>query len=186
MPKVTADEQWVSEIRRGSQAAIEEYDARFGRVFFGYFLHRTKNERDAEEMSRDLLDRGAMTWKRDGGRNLENWLWFLARRLLVDYYRVHARETSLDELLEGAGEIPKQLQVPSQDGAEDKSANSPIAPLRAAVGKLPDSVRKVIELQLLDLSDEEIARLTNKKPSSVRVYRMRAIHALRKSLGLEE
>jgi RNA polymerase sigma-70 factor (ECF subfamily) len=102
------------------------------------------------------------------------WFYAIARHVRLDHYRkairTRAREQRLEEMADGAAEIP----------GESRSADD----LEALLASLPESQREVITmLKVVGMSLEEVARATSSSVGSVKQKAHRAYEKLREKMG---
>lgn len=108
---------------------------------------------------------------RDTGAPFVSWLYGIARHVVADTRRRAARESR--------GALPEDAAAPP-DRADERMA------LAAALAKLPERQRQVIELKFLaGLSNEEVARAMGKTPGAINAQQWRGLEALRRLMGSE-
>jgi len=129
---------------------------------------RAQRARDAE----DLLGEVFLQVTRDlprfrGDRHaLRRWVFTIARHRLVDHSRRRARRPQ-----ESDGELP---DIPARPAAETLDPE-----LVDALARLTDDQREVIVLRFVaDLSIDEVARITRRKPGTIKALQHRALSAL--------
>jgi RNA polymerase sigma-70 factor (ECF subfamily) len=104
------------------------------------------------------------------GGYFAGWLFRIAQHTVTDTYR---RRPSLP--LVAAQQIVDPEPMPEQRAI----AQGEIHALRAALQTLPTDQRAVLELQLADLSTQEIAQALDRSANAVRIIRYRAFQRLR-------
>ena len=103
-------------------------------------------------------------------------LFTIARRLVIDRYRVKGRTTSLDALSESFGFDPPDLALGAENEAEGARALTLIA-------RLPEPYRDVLELRFVEgLEPREIAEIIGENANAVTVRIHRGIAKLREIL----
>ena len=102
------------------------------------------------------------------------WLFRIAQHTVTDVYRARRPLQTIDEVnsVMDATPLPEQSAI----------AQSDLETLRAALQLLPVDQRMVVELQLADLSTQEIADILGKSANAIRIIRYRAFQHLRSVL----
>lgn len=126
----------------------------------------------AEDLVQDSLVKLAGAWgrvRREG--NPLGYARVVMFRTFVSRWRVLRRQPVLEEFSDMAGAQDEFAAVDARDA------------LRRAMVSLPRLQRAVLVLGYLDdLTDEEIARVLDRRPATIRSLRHRALHALRSQL----
>lgn len=137
---------------------------------YAYVL--TGNIHAGEDLVQDTLVKLAGAWgrvRRDG--NPLGYARAVMFRTFVSRWRVLRRQPRFESYQEGPGEKDQYADVDTRDA------------LRRAVASLPRLQRAVLVLGYLDdLTDDEIARLLERRPATIRSLRHRALQALRSQL----
>ena len=144
-----------------------------------YFLLRTGNREDAEDLTSQLFEQAfrALPRFRTGDGSVRSWLFTIAHNLTVSYYRSFRSTDQIDSI------ALQDRARPLEDGAiqEDDLLN-----LRKALATLTVDQRQVIELRLAGLSGSEISKALGKSHAAVRMLQQRAIQSLRGTLTRPE
>jgi RNA polymerase sigma-70 factor (ECF subfamily) len=126
----------------------------------------------------DILGEVFLQVARDIGRfkgdddDVRRWVFAIARNRLIDSRRRLARRPQLDE-----GEVPDLPAAPTGEALDGE--------VIAALAQLTAEQREVVVLRFVaDLSIEEVARLTKRKPGAVKALQHRGISQLARILGV--
>ncbi len=125
----------------GDESALEEVYDRYSALLFGLAVRVTRDRAVAEDITQEVL---VTFWERplayDPGRGtLRAWLATIAHRRSVDHVRSEERRK--------VSVVGPRLVGPEPAGVdEDVVAADEVARVRAAVARLPDGLRQVIEL----------------------------------------
>jgi len=144
-------------------------------------LGLTRNAAEASDLVQDALERALREWGRfTPGTNARAWVTAILSRLFIDGWRRRRRRPALVGLddMDLAGPSP-------QDGARDAAPwdNVSDADLERAVAQLPDPLRHVFQLNVVDhLSYGDISAALNIPVNTVGTRLMRARRRLRITL----
>jgi RNA polymerase sigma-70 factor (ECF subfamily) len=105
------------------------------------------------------------------------WLFAIARNVVTDGYR-NRRPTAP---LAAAAGVPDGRPSPEEEAIAGERRRA----LRAALERLPEEQRAVVELRLAGLSAAEIGAVLGKRPGAVDAAQFRAVRRLRALLGVE-
>lgn len=82
------DRQILENIKAGNIEYLDELQQHFGRKIFNYFLKSTLHQADSEDLLQEFYER---VWKYrktfKSGYSVENWLFKIARNMLMRYYQ---------------------------------------------------------------------------------------------------
>jgi len=116
-------------------------------------------------------------FKRDG--QLKAWLYAVCRNRTIDLIRKNGRLSSVEsaqlDLSEG-GSVDPRLDAERREWFSE---------LRMRIDQLPAVDREIIDLWSHGLKHQEIAEITDKKASTVRVQLHRLIKSLKREMGVE-
>ena len=158
-----------------SWGQFEDMFARTRAPVLGYLLRRTVDAADAADLLAEVY---LIAWRRrddvPAGDQARLWLYGVARRVLANHHRRQLTQRRLTDRLAA------QLTAALDEWGDQRSE---AAAVRAAVAKLPDDDREVIELAAYEgLSPTQIALVTGRSPGAVRVRLHRARRQLRVAL----
>jgi RNA polymerase sigma-70 factor (ECF subfamily) len=105
------------------------------------------------------------------GGYFAGWLFRIAQHTVTDTYRERRPNLPID----AAGDVRDPAAPPEHHAVVESELDQ----LRAALAKLPDDQRAVLDLQLADLTTAEIAEILGRSPNAVRIARYRALQRLR-------
>ncbi len=158
----------------------EIYDSYVEQVYRFIFL-KTGSKDEAEDITSKTFMRVWETVKREnpetGMRNPRAYTYRIARNLLVDYYRSKREgNVSTDDVV---------IKDESMRADERAELNSEMEQVRNALSNLNEDYQDIIIWYYLnELSIQEIADITGKSETNVRVTAHRAISALKKEMGV--
>jgi RNA polymerase sigma-70 factor (ECF subfamily) len=149
---------------------------RYAHRVISYFLLRTGNREDAEDLTSQVFVRAfeALPRFKTGQGTVRSWLFAIAHNLAVSHYRSHRRTHPIDrlDLLDGAPLL------------EDSAVlGDDLRRLRAALATLTDEQRLVVEFRLAGLSGIEISKAAGKSHAAVKMLQHRALDHLRLALA---
>jgi RNA polymerase sigma-70 factor (ECF subfamily) len=154
-------------------------------TLFAYFLGRTADREQALDLLQELF---ARLWRSlDSFESLPSdrrpvWLFSIARNLVVDHYRARATRQRAQAQL-GQQRPIDWTAAPEPAAVEGEQA----AALHAAIGRLPDELRVVLVLSVLDgRTSAEIGTLLGRPPGTVRYQLAEARQRLANDLRLKE
>ena len=145
-------------------------------------IYRTvQNRAEAQDLTQEVFLRAVRSFNRyeDRGDGLHALLVTVALNLLRDRWRQRRpAAANVDSLPFLATREPGPEQI-ALDDLDD-------AALQAALGRLPDEQRRVIQLRVIDgRSSQEVAELLGRNAASIRQIQRRALLELRESLRTE-
>ena len=172
------------------EAFAEIYDFYVVRIFRFVYL-KTSSKETAEDLTSEVF---LKCWKHIKTRvekneeeiiqesRLGSFLYKIARNLVIDFYRKKQIPT-----IEIDDKLKNKIKDQKQDILSEISAKQELEKLKVALSKLKDEYREIIILRHVeDLSTKEIAEITGRTDSSVRVLLHRAVKALEKAMGDEK
>ena len=136
--------------------------------------------RDAEDVAADAwLDVARSLATFEGGENdFTAWVFTIARRRLIDHRRRVGRRA------ESADEAIAEMAAPGDAASAALEGRLGDEAARRMVACLPDEQADIVLLRVVaGLSVEEVARLTGRRPGTVRVLQHRALKRLAREIG---
>ncbi|MEK7276805.1 MAG: sigma-70 family RNA polymerase sigma factor, partial [Chloroflexota bacterium] len=104
------------------------------------------------------------------------WLFRIARGKLIDHYRRSARRPVAD--------LTDSLPADEPDPGDSVQTNETWRELQAALAKLTDEQRDVIQFRFIeDWSLEETARVMNKSVNAIKALQHRALNTLHRHMA---
>lgn len=162
------DEKWVEHL-------IDVYSSGLLR----YLKSHTRSSEDAEDILQDVfLSVYEHCADFDESRcNEQAWLYIIAKRKLVDYYRRYKLNDSLDEM--------EDYQLPGDNSmAEATNLMAARQAVAVALNKLDARSRQIVVMRFFDgLSSDEIADRLDLTPQNVRTIQSRALDVMEKEIG---
>jgi len=159
-----------------AEAYGEIYD-RYATRIYRFIFFKVGNQADAEDITSEAFLK-AWQYIKEGQsiRNLNAFLYSVARNLVIDHYRFQARKHEFEEGI--ITDIPAGVNLADKaDIRQDKET------ILHALKSLKNEYCEVIVLRFFDdLSIGEIAQVINKSQNNTRVLVHRALGALKKSL----
>lgn len=175
------DEQAMERLARGDLGALEELHQRYARPIYSLAIRILGDERDAEEVLQDVLERAwrhAPSFDRQRGR-VATWLLSMTHHVAIDVLRKRQRrpQAADSETAEKAGRL---LADPAPDAADQALHNEQAELIRAALRELPEAQKKAIELAYFkELSHLEIAALLGDPLGTVKTRIRRGMERLK-------
>lgn len=171
----------VDAIRNGDNRAWVKLVEEVGPRLAGFATARGVSE--PEDFTQEVLLAVATRIPSFDGddRSFRSWVFSIAYRRAMDHHRVRYRQPELVPLVTDfypdAGETPESLALAQTDSAAALAALDVLKPLE----------RDIVTLRVLgELSAEEVARVVEKRPGTVRVIQSRALAKMRTHLEEEQ
>ncbi len=169
------DEGLVAHADRHAALSIL-YD-RYTPAILHYCRLRIGNLHDAEDTTASILLKAFAGFPPDQRSTFRAWLFTIAHHSVVDFYRRSARAPATGNL-NAADHVADNSPTPE----EHILRHDDEATLRAAMAKLNDDQRQVIELRLAGLKGAEIASVIGRSHNAVKMLQHRALQRLRAEL----
>lgn len=150
----------------------ELYDRHHPQIF-RYAYARTGSRDTADEVAAQVFSEAISSIHRyrDRGRPILAWLYTIARNTVSKHVRARRKES------------PDQFDEPSADPIEERLESMVLAD---ALQRLTDDQREVVALRFFaGYSTQEIAAAMGKREGAVYSLEVRAIGALRRTLGID-
>ena len=149
---------------------------RYAHRVISYFLLRTGNREDAEDLTSQLFVRAfeALPRFKTGQGTVRSWLFAIAHNLAVSHYRKRHDIRPIDsvDLLDNAPPLEERAVLGDE-----------LIRLRQALSTLTKEQRLVIELRLAGLSGVEISKAAGKSHAAIKMLQHRALEQLRLALA---
>jgi RNA polymerase sigma-70 factor (ECF subfamily) len=179
------DLELLEHISNQDRDALETLYERYGRRVFSLAVRILSDSVSAEEVTQDVFmsvwRRGATYVSKKG--KFTTWLFSIAHNRTIDDLRKRRRDRSRNN-----DDIDDHLNLESSDvsPADATVAQSEYAKIRAAMEKLPDEQKNVVELSYFKgLTQTEIADKTGQPLGTVKTRMRLALKKLRKALSAE-
>lgn len=147
---------------------------------YNFVFYRTGRDHAlAEDLTSEIFMKALEKYEtyHTSGGSFSSWIFTIARNHVIDRYRTHREQVSIDALA-------NVLPAPSRDIQQDIDNSTMTKRVMAAIDQLPPQHREVIVLKFIsELETEEIARVLDKKPGAIRVALHRALQALKHTLN---
>ncbi len=177
--KSPSDEELMSAFVGGDHAAFRVLFDRYAPMLMRMARRRLSSDEEAREVVQQTffqLNKARNDFRQ--GEKLRPWVVTITMNLIREHYRRRGRrkESTLDAAIHTVGVQPKDRLEQAEREAQ----------LRAAIARLPDSQRTVVELHWLsELPFAEVARIVGAKEGAVRVRAHRAYKRLKELLERE-
>ena len=149
------------------------YEA-YARAVLRYCQLRIADPHEAEDAAALIFTRAFGAWPPDDLDKARPWLFTIAHNVVANHYRQQAAH-GYHRPLDAALELRDPAATPLQQTLEQERR----AELRAAITRLSDDQRDVVELRLAGLTGPEIAASLGKSHAAVKMLQLRAVQKLR-------
>ena len=179
----------LSRIREDAPGAFDEFVTRFGGRIYAFGMKFCGEREDAKDVLQDTLLQAYRSLRQlEHAEAMTSWLYRVAANACLMKRRKGKfepeREISLEELLPGAGAVPRiQIPDPAALPHDDAVRAETKARVQKAIGDLPPAYRSVLVMRDLEqLSTQEVADALLLEISAVKMRLHRARLMVRKSL----
>jgi RNA polymerase sigma-70 factor (ECF subfamily) len=179
------DLELLAHIGNKDREALASLYDRYGRRVFALAVRVLNDPVSSEEVTQDVFmsvwRRGATYTSKKG--KFTTWLFSIAHNRTIDELRKRRRDRSRQN-----DDIDDHLNIKSDDTspADAAVAQSEYAKIRAALEKLPEEQKNVVELSYFKgLTQTEIAEKTGQPLGTVKTRMRLALKKLRKTLSAE-
>lgn len=145
-------------------------------AIYTYIFYRVNDTQTAEDLTADVFVRMVTAIDRyhDKRPTILPWLYTIARNLLTDHYRKHAKQPTLVEINES---MKADIRSPEQDVTLQMGAEC----LKKALQHLTEEQQQVVIGKFIEgRSNHEVASLTGRTEGAVKSLQHRALAALRR------
>ena len=159
------------------EKVYEEYFSKIYNFMFYKVLNKEISEDLTSEFFIKLLTK--LNTFDESKANLNTWLYTVAQNSVIDYFRGHKIEMSVDDQ-DNPIELPVDYELEKNIiESEDRKA------LYEALTKVEDRTRKLLSLKyFLDMSNKEISSVTGINESTVSTICLRGIEKIKKHLHI--
>ncbi len=154
------------------------YDIYVDKIYrFVYF--KVNSEDDAKDLTSEVFLKTWQYIKADKAiKNLNAFIYMVARNCVIDFYRARSRKTENEEIISET-----HFNIAEDSLLLKKMNDSEVAAVLVALSALKEEYREAIILHYLDeLSVKEMSHILEKSPGAVRVLLYRALNALKSAV----
>lgn len=172
----------INRIKRGDEAAMEEFVRRYYRRIADYCRYHSLSADEAENAAQDTFVKFFSSVSSYGHRGKAlNYLYRIAGNVCIDAGRKAARENAArEELMKEAHDAPGGVPFGKSDVMETADIRMDV---ERALGKLPEELRETVVLFYFeDMKIKDIAEATDAGTSLVKYRLKRAKELLREEL----
>lgn len=170
----------VQEAKDGNSTAFSTLYEHYLTPIFRFVYFRVRTHEDAEDLTQHIFLKAwsALPEFKHQGKYFSAWLYRIARNTTIDYWR-KKKEISLDP---GAAAFLNQRdESPRPDTVAENKEDADL--FRKALHVLNEDQQTILTLKFIeDLSNKEIALITDKTEGAIRQIQSRALRALRQHL----
>lgn len=168
-------DDFAQRLVEGDEQAYTELYERYAEPMYRYIYFRIGSEVHAEDLMQEMfvkfVDIATRTKKKP--KNINAYLYQIARNLIVDHYREHTRQD-----IEIEAVVDDSMQISGQE-----ETHVEVQFLTEAIKEMKPLWQEIIILKHVEgLSHEEIAEALGKSPTYIRVNLHRAVTQLKKKL----
>jgi RNA polymerase sigma-70 factor (ECF subfamily) len=184
-----SDEILMTQVARGSGAALEALYDRYASTVLGISLKVAGDQALAEDVLQETFWRvwkSAATYQPQRG-TFVSWLFRIARNLAIDAYRRRNVRPQAMPAADGSELVLDQTPDPDVDVAEQAQSILKNRQVRNALASLPGVQRQVIEMAYFyGMTRQEIAEATGEALGTIHTRARLALQKLREELSREE
>lgn len=151
------------------------YDLYIDRIYrFVYF--KVNSEDDAKDLTSEVFLKTWQYIKEDKKiKNLNAFVYMVARNCVIDFYRVKSRKNENEEFIN-----ENHLNLAEDSLLLKKIKDSEVSTVLKALATLKEEYREAITLHYLDeLSVKEMSQILDKSPGTIRVMLYRSLNSLK-------
>ena len=172
------EEKLIKDAVRGRASAFGSLYDYYQPKIYRFVLVKVSRREEAEDLTHQVFLNAWQNVRRyeDLGFPFSSWLYRIARNLVVDFYRSHRNETSLEKI------DPEYFVVEavSQFDIADKME---VEKVKSAIKLLKPEHQDVIMMRFVeDLPIKEVASALDKTEGAIKIIQHRAINELRNAL----
>lgn len=169
-------------IKQDPEAYGQFYDLYVAKIY-RFIFFKVNSASDAQDLTSETFLR-LWQYLKEGKeiKNLNSFVYTIARNLVIDFYRRRAKHEQESIDLEEIHQIPDKT-----DFLHQQEVDAQLQGVLRGLDKLKDEYREVIVLRFLnELSIGEVSSVINKSGGSVRVLLHRALKALKESINEQQ
>ncbi len=178
----------LARARTLDQSAVSLLYRRFLPVVYRYVLARVGDVHHAEDITSDTffsMIEGIRGTRAQDELGFAAWVLGIARNKVALHFRRQRTRAELQH------DIPEDAQpqtyADEDDPLEIITAREGLGVIAEALNRLTEEQRAVVLYRcVLDYSTEDVARLLDKQPGTIRALQFRALHSLARHLGMTE
>ena len=189
VPERLSDEILVTQVARGSSAALEALYDRYASAVLGILLKVIGDQSLAEDVLQETFWRvwkSAATYQSQRG-TFTSWLFRIARNLAIDAYRRRNVRPQAFHSADSNDPIVDETPDPDTDVVEQTQSILKNRQIRNALASLPQVQRQVIEMAYFyGMTRQEIAEATGEALGTIHTRARLALQKLHEELDREE
>lgn len=167
--------QLAKKARLGDQEAFSILYNEYIKKIYDFLYFKTFSKELAEDLTSQVFLKALKSISRFSSDNFSAWIYTIARNTLIDHYRSTKETKSIEDCWDLMSDSDTFKNVSNQIALEKISL---------IMKDLSSSDRELLLMRLWsNLSFKEIAEITNKKESAVKVSFGRALNRLREKVG---
>jgi RNA polymerase sigma-70 factor (ECF subfamily) len=176
---MNGEEQLVKQAVGGDSSAFGSLYDHYQPAIYRFVVVKVGSREEAEDITHHVF---LSAWQNVGtykhrGHPFSSWLYQIARNMVIDHYRSHKDDISLDKLDPESSIIPAVTQF-------DLFTKMQLEKVHRAIKELKPDYQDVIILRFIeDLPLKEVAAIVKKSEGAVKLAQHRAIKELKKKLG---
>jgi len=172
--KVEPDDGELLRLAQADRQAFTLLYQRYVAPVYNYCYLRLGSREAAEDAASETFLRALAGLPDFQGGTVAAWLFRIAHNIIVDLYRKRRPQQPLTE----ADDLPD----PAPSAEHTLLERDELARVQAAINRLPDDQRSVLELQFAGWSGKQIAAVLGRSHGAVRMLHLRAVERLRQLL----
>lgn len=167
----------VKEAQKGSTEAFGKLYDLYVNQIYRYISFKVSKE-DALDLTETVF---LKVWEhvasyKKGSGTFASWIFRIAHNLVIDHYRLQRHHASLDDVV-----LPDEKR--EADPAFLTENKFTQAMLKKAIAKLNPKYQQILLLRYITgLEPDEIGKIMNRSPGSLRILKFRALQSLKKIL----
>jgi len=170
---------WIQSTQKGNHESFSPIYDTFITDIYKFVFFKVREE-DASDVTSDIFIKA---WEKIGSfqgeeHKFKAWLFIIAHRTVIDYYRTKKITVSLDDSLDVVND---DHHVWAPDKLLSEEMNDSL--MQEALHKLPEPGKSILVMKYIqDISNEEIAQILNIHEGNMRTIAHRALKRLRELL----